>query len=169
MHCLREPGSFRWHLRESRRLRHPAIRSPTAARSPWPRRMVCGGGGGGALFARLLQVVDGSFHYAPEAMTLFDYRRELGPCLLLFAPDLTNRYLTYSGIAARYGPPPFRSSCNLSGLGRCRWLLSSLAFLQEWESRAEKEPTFMYVMPLGPVRALRSGPDRNSSTLLSAR
>ena len=47
------------------------------------------GWGGGALFARLLQVVDGSFHYAPEAMTLFDYRRELGPCLLLFALDLT--------------------------------------------------------------------------------
>ena len=27
------------------------------------------------------------------------------------------------------------------------------AFSQEWEGRAEKEPTFMYVMPLGPARA----------------
>ncbi|CAE7254951.1 STT3A, partial [Symbiodinium necroappetens] len=48
-------------------------------------------------------VVDGSFHYAPEAMTLFDYRTD------------------------------------------------HLRFDPEWESRAEKEPTFMYVMPLGPV------------------
>lgn len=48
-------------------------------------------------------VVDGSFHYAPEAMTLFDYRTD------------------------------------------------HLRFDPEWEGRAEKEPTFMYVMPLGPV------------------
>jgi len=48
-------------------------------------------------------VVDGSFHYAPEAMTLFDYRTD------------------------------------------------HLSFDKEWEERAKKEPTFMYVMPLGPV------------------
>jgi len=48
-------------------------------------------------------VVDGPLHYAPEAMTLFDYRTD------------------------------------------------HLSFDKEWEERAKKEPTFMYVMPLGPV------------------
>ena len=28
---------------------------------------------------------------------------------------------------------------------------------QEWEERAKKEPTFMYVMPLGPVASLVLG------------
>eukprot|EP00437_Effrenium_voratum_P011976 CAMPEP_0181450544 /NCGR_PEP_ID=MMETSP1110-20121109/28230_1 /TAXON_ID=174948 /ORGANISM="Symbiodinium sp., Strain CCMP421" /LENGTH=626 /DNA_ID=CAMNT_0023574767 /DNA_START=46 /DNA_END=1922 /DNA_ORIENTATION=+ len=48
-------------------------------------------------------IVDGDFYYAPEAMTLFDYRTD------------------------------------------------HLSFDKEWEQRAEKEPTFIYVMPLGPV------------------
>ena len=98
-------------------------------------------------FAPLLQVVDGSFHYAPEAMTLFDYRQELGPCLLLFALGLLcllwiARQARTTSVSIQLQPQWFGDPLSVAQLSS-----------QEWEGRAEKEPTFMYVMPLGPARA----------------
>ena len=43
---------------------------------------------------------------------------------------------------------------------------TSNGFCQEWEERAKKEPTFMYVMPLGPVASsvLLRGPGGSASS-----
>ena len=110
------------------------------------------------------QVVDGSFHYAPEAMTLFDYSQRLTAFQQLISNifklivRLTSGILNVEDCSFSY-PAMRRNRPSKFRQGRCLLLTHIDTFCtkrcrgiwQEWEERAKKEPTFMYVMPLGPV------------------
>ena len=100
----------------------------------------------------LAKVVDGNFHYAPEAMTLFDYSRSLVfVCFLHHEIDypVPNSGTDHLSFDKEHRDFVLESSC----FGK------ALIEMQDWEERAKKDPTFMYVMPLGPARILETSHD----------